>query len=176
MNKEFELGYLNEGDAESLTRLMTSNADRFKVFFPKTLEQNLSIPDSRTFISKKTREFMERSEYTFAIKSTVNGAVLGLIILKNIHWDLLVGELAYCMDHRVQGRGWMSAGVRYISRFAFDELGLTTLKIVVHKINFPSVRVAVKCGFQWQKTLKEEYFIPNESPMDMELYELTHER
>ena len=49
-------------------------------------------------------------------------------------------------------------------------------QIIAHKTNIGSCKVAEKCGFEWKKTLLNEYTPPNESPLDMELYELEHEK
>lgn len=59
-----------------------------------------------------------------------------------------------------------------MSNYAFKSLGLKTLRIVTHKSNIPSVRVAEKCVYKWIKTLKNEFTPVGEQPIDMELYEL----
>lgn len=59
-----------------------------------------------------------------------------------------------------------------MAKFAFDELGLKTLQIISHKTNLRSIKVAENNGFVWQRTLLNEFTPTNESPLDMELYEL----
>ncbi|RIV35080.1 N-acetyltransferase [Flagellimonas lutimaris] len=175
MSKAFEINYLNESDAESLCFLMTSNADIFKRFFTKTLSLNQSIESSRLYISKKAKEIDQKAEFTFAIRNE-NNEVIGLVILKDIHWGSGEGELAYCIDKHQQGKGIVSQNVKYVSDIAFKKLGLKTLKIFAHKSNLPSIRVAEKTGFLWVKTMSKSYQPPNEAPLDMELYELHYEK
>jgi len=175
MNKTFKIDYLNETDAEDLCQLMTSNADIFERFFTKTLSQNQSIESSRLYISKKSKEIDSKSEFTFAIRNK-NNAVIGLVILKDIKWDFGEGELAYCLDHHQHGKGLATFATKHVAKFAFDELGLKSLKIFVHKTNLASVRVAEKTGFHWIKTLPKAYQPPNEEFLDMELFELYYER
>lgn len=176
MTKTFNIDYLKESDAESLCLLMTSNIEIFERFFPKTLSQNLKVGDSRLFISKKIKEIDQKSEYTFAIRNVKIDSIKGLVILKDIDWDDLQGELAYCVDQNANGKGLATSSVQYVSDFAFDKLGLKKLKIIVNKSNLSSIRVAEKAGFHWKKTLHKAYRPPNEKILDMELYELTHER
>ena len=97
MSEKIKINYLNETDAENLCSMMVSNTDIFNRFFPKTLSQNKSIKKSLLYISKKTKEIEQKSEFTFAIRGE-NNSVIGLVILKDIHWDTGEGELAYCLD------------------------------------------------------------------------------
>ncbi|WP_222982857.1 GNAT family N-acetyltransferase [Flagellimonas meishanensis] len=175
MKEELKLNYLSANDAKSLCLLMTSNSEAFQRFFPKTLEQNQSIADSQSFILNKIKEIESKSEYTFAIRSNNDNSLAGLVILKNIDWKALEGELAYCLDQRSHGKGWATSSVKQVSSFAIEELGLKVLKIIAHKSNIASIRVAEKCRFKWKKTLSKSFQPPNEEPLNMELYELTYE-
>ena len=159
-------------DADDLCTLMTSNASRFFRFFPKTLKLNSTVEDSKKYILKKRKEQQAKEEYTFLLKEPVTNKTMGLLILKEINWMTKQGELAYCMDHNFEGKGFMTQGVQYISEYAFRKLELRTLQIIVHKSNFGSIRVAEKCNYIWQSTLKDAFAPPNEEALNMELYEL----
>ena len=169
----FIVAPLNQGDAISLFTLMTGNSKRFQRFFPNTLGQNLSVEASKNYIELKRKENQSKSEFTWAIKAVENGNIVGLIILKELNWNKKQGELAYCIDKGFEGRGWITNAVKEISKFAFEELRLNILQIIVHNSNKGSIKVAEKCGYKWQSTLKAEFTPPNEAPMDMELYELS---
>ena len=171
MSEKIKINYLNETDAENLCSMMVSNTDIFNRFFPKTLSQNKSIKKSLLYISKKTKEIEQKSEFTFAIRGE-NNSVIGLVILKDIHWDTGEGELAYCLDKNEQGKGIVTKCVEYVSKLAFTKLKLKKLKIIAHQSNLASIKVAERIGFRWIKTLSEGYRPPNEEPLDMEIYEL----
>lgn len=171
-HEPFILEPLKLSDAESLCKTMVGNFERFKLFFPITLSQNLSVAASRAFIDKKIKEGRAGTEFTFAIKEGKNHCVVGLIILKELNYGKRVGELAYCIDIKYQGKSWTTQGVRYICHYAFEELKLDRLRILVHNSNIGSLKVAKNCGFHWKMTLIQEYTPPNSLPMDMELYEL----
>ncbi len=57
------------GDAEGVHHLMTSNTERFRRFFPKTLEQNLSVELAQIFVLKKVKEFDTKEEFLYTIKT-----------------------------------------------------------------------------------------------------------
>ncbi len=164
---EFELS-----DAESLCSMMTSNSECFQDYFPSTLSQNLTVADSKAYILEKAVENENKTEFTFGIKDNETQNVVGIIILKDLDMTQQVGELAYAMDMNFGGKGWMSLAVKELSKYAFNTLGLKTLKIISHRTNLGSCRIAIKNDYVWQRTLKNEHTPPNGSPLDMELYEL----
>lgn len=152
--------------------MMVSNSYRFKRYFPITLSKNLSPKDSEKYIVEKNNERKVKSEFTFAIKESSSFKIAGIIIIKEINWNIKQGEFAYCVDVNFENKGLMSKAILAVSKFAFDVIGLEKLQIIVHKDNIGSTKVAQKCNFIWQKTLLNEYTPPNKLPLDMELYEL----
>lgn len=69
----------------------------------------------------------------------------------------------------------MTEAIQQLSEYAFKNLGIETLQIIVHKSNIGSVKVADNCNFTYIKTLKSEHTPPGEAPLNMELYELYKE-
>lgn len=173
--ESFSLEVLKPQDARSLSRLMISNGRRFQQFLPKTLSQNLSEADSKNYIQHKTKQIKNKEEFTFAIKDNDSGDVAGLVILKNIDLTLQQGEFAYCLGQKFSGKGWMTRSVKAVIDYGFKKLKLETLQIIIHKANLPSIQIAERNGFIWIKTLENEHF-NEESVLDMELYELYHEK
>lgn len=173
---DYSIEKISENCATSVHRLMISNAERFKRYFPKTLELNLTVELSQLFVAKKNLEFINNEEFLFTIKENKTKNVVGLVYIKELDWVKKQGELAYCLDVKCESKGLMSKTVKELSTYAFENLGLKALQIIVHKGNVGSVKVAKNAGFSWQRTLLKEYTPPNESPLDMELYELYYER
>lgn len=168
----FYIDFLNSEDAKNLSEMMTSNTNRFKRYFPVTLSKNLCFEASQNYIIEKNKELQNKSEFTFAIKESNSSKISGIIIIKEINWEIKQGEFAYCIDSKYENKGWMSKAIKAISQYAFENIGIEKLQIIVHKDNIGSSKVAQKCDFIWQKTLLNEYTPPNELPLDMELYEL----
>ncbi len=169
---DFEISPIHGGDAWKICDLCVANADRFKRYFPKTLEQNLNPTLSQLFVETKVKQFTNRKEFLFTLKHSETRELAGLIYIKELDWDKKQGEFAYCISYTFEGQGLTSKAVKLLSKHAFTKLGIETLQIIVHKDNLPSVNVAAKNNFQWQKTLINEYTPPEEQSLDMELYEL----
>ncbi len=175
MYRDFENYYIEpiaEKDAWKLCDFIISNSERLKRYFPKTLEQNLTPDLSRIFAVKKVKQFNANEEFLFKLKEKKNRTIIGLVYIKELDWDKKQAELAYCIGYQYEGKGWISKAVKAFSEYAFTDLGLKTLQIIVHKTNTGSVKVAEKCGYTWQQTLLKEHTPPGEKALNMELYEL----
>ncbi|RNC88251.1 MAG: N-acetyltransferase [Winogradskyella sp.] len=172
----FEISPVHDGDAWKICNLVVANEDRFKRFFPVTLEKNQTPTLSQYFVQDKVKQFQNKEEFLFTLKQSETRKLAGLIYLKELDWDKKQGEFAYCIDYNFKGQGLTSKSIKALSGYAFNELGLKTLQIIAHKTNISSIKVAEKNGFQWAKTLPEAYSPPGENALDMELFELYNER
>ena len=172
----FKLEALKLEDASSLSALMINNGKSFQEYLPKTLAQNLSEIDSKNYILKKNKALKDQTEFTFAIKDIDTNKVAGLVILKNLDYQINQGEFAYCIGRKFSGKGWITQSIKAFTKFAFRDLGIKTLQIIIHKTNASSINVAERCGFKWSKTLTNEFKPSGRNPIDMELYELHDEK
>lgn len=172
----FTLEALKPEDASNLSGLMISNGKSFQEYLPKTLAQNLSETDSSIYISNKNKALINRTEFTYAIKDIETNKIAGLIILKNIDYQIKQGEFAYCVGNKFSGKGWVTQSIQAFTKFAFQELDLKSLQIIIHKTNISSINVAERCGFKWSKTLVNAFTPSGKNSVDMELYELHDEK
>ena len=163
---------IQTGDAVNIFNFAISNAQRLKRYFPVTLKENRTLELSKIFAIRKVKEFQSQEEFLYTLKENGTSRLIGLLYLKSLDWIKKHGELAYCIDQPFEGKGITTNAVKCISEHAFNELGLKTIKIIVHISNLASIMVAKKCNFTWIKTLKNEHTPPGERALDMELYEL----
>lgn len=178
MRLEFDTYYIEPiqlKDAWSICDFVVANEDRLKRYFPKTLAQNLTPELSTSFTKKKVTQFELKEEFLFTIKEQETNHLVGLIYLKKVDWTKKQGEFAYCISYTFEGKGITTNAIKKLSDFAFENLNLKTLQIIVHESNIGSLKVAENSNFTWIKRLKNEHRPPGESPLDMELYELYHE-
>ncbi len=173
LKENFIIDKLKITDANQLHQFILENNERFTRFFPRTLSNNATIEKSIEYIKVKSKEIQDRTNFTFAIRTIDTQKIVGLIIIKKINWTTKTAEFAYCIDAKLEGKGLIKKAVAVMSKFAFNELEMQTLQIIAHKTNLASVKVAEKTGFIWRKTLLNEFTPLNETPLDMELYELT---
>ncbi|MGJ5642932.1 GNAT family N-acetyltransferase [Formosa sp. S-31] len=175
-NKSFYIEALNRTDAYGLNTFMRSNVKQFVTYLPNTLSKNLKLQGSKDYIEDQLKKEFKKTEFTFTLKDSNSKKIIGLIILKELNWDTKQGEFAYCIDKKETQKGLMTQAIKDMSLYAFNTLQLKTLQIITNKSNIGSTKVATNCGFIWKSTLKNEYTPPNATSLDMELYELHHER
>lgn len=175
-SSKYIINPLNTNDAEQLYQFILDNSERLKRYFPVTLSSNATLEKSIEYIAIKNKEIEEKINFTCAIRDKNNQEIAGLMILKKIDWDKKQGEFAYCIGSQFEGKGLTSFAVAEMTKFAFDKLHLKTLQIMAHKTNLGSIKVALNNGFVWQRTALNEFTPTNESPLDMELYELYNEK
>lgn len=171
----YYISAINFKDAWGVCDFAVANNERLKRYFPKTLELNLTPDLSKNFVEKKVKEFNKKNEFLFTIKQNEGHKLLGLVYIKAIDWSKNRGEFAYAIDYTIEGKGVMTEVIEKLSDYAFENLDLETLQIIVHKSNYASTKVAKNCNFTHIKTLKNEHTPPEEAPLDMELYELYKE-
>lgn len=173
--QDFIINPLNTNDTCKLHQFIIDNTERLKKYFPVTLSSNSTLEKTAEYIVTKNKEIEERSNFTLAIRDK-ESIIIGLMILKKIDWSKKIGEFAYCIGSDHEGKGYTSKAVKEMMEFAFNELKLKTLQIIAHKSNVGSCKVAGNCGFTWKRTLLNEFTPANETPLDMELYELENEK
>jgi len=170
---DFNIVPIQLEDAWNICNFAVANEDSLQRFFPKTLEQNLNPTLSKRFVETKVKQFALKEEFLFTIKPNESREIAGLVYIKELDWTKKQGEFAYAIGYPYKRKGVITKAVRKLSNYAFSELKLKTLQIITHKSNIGSVKVAENCDFVWQKTLVNSFAPPNESALNMELYEKT---
>jgi len=90
------------------------------------------------------------------VKSTHE--IIGEINLFNIQ-NSRMGEIGYRIAFGRQGRGYCSEGVKRIIKFCFEDTSLQRLELRAMSANEASNRVAVKCGFIKEGTIRQGKFV-----------------
>jgi ribosomal-protein-alanine N-acetyltransferase len=80
---------------------------------------------------------------------TETGAIAGQVNINNIvRGNFQCGALGYAAFAPLAGRGYMTAGLRLVLRFAFGELGLHRLEANIQPANEASIRLVSRLGFR----------------------------
>ncbi|HEU0193164.1 MAG TPA: GNAT family protein [Gaiellales bacterium] len=108
--------------------------------------------DARTWLESHPESRAAGRSIAFAVLELPSDqpvASLGLRIV-----DPGMAEVGYLADPAVRGRGIVTRGVGLICGWAFGELGLERVQLTTHPDNRSSQRVAEKCGFRCEGTLR----------------------
>lgn len=120
------------------------------------------------------REIREDLSYPFFVYSQT-GALLGSLILSNVRRGVTQsGTIGYWIGERFAGRGYMTAAVRAVVNFAFDELALHRVEAACLPRNERSRRLLRRVGFH-EEGLARAYLRINGAWEDHVLYALLAE-
>jgi RimJ/RimL family protein N-acetyltransferase len=106
---------------------------------------------------------------TFALRDASSRVLAGGVQVRQR--ERSVGRLSYWMFPSFRGRGFATRGVRLVSAWAFAELSVTRLELLIEPDNEPSRRVARAAGFVEEGILRRHERI-GETFRDMILYSL----
>jgi ribosomal-protein-serine acetyltransferase len=121
--------------------------------------QDYSINESRQFISSRAEAADSDEWYSFGIFATDTGAFLGGVGLNFINRVHQMGNLGYWVRTAAAGRGIATQAARLMARFAFEQVGLHRVEIVVAISNIASQRVAEKTGAVREGVLRNRLLI-----------------
>ncbi len=89
-----------------------------------------------------------------------SGAFLGVAVAPDIRREAETAELGYVIAPEARGRGVASRALALLTRWAFDELGAVRLELLISAANPASKRVAQRCGYRLEGTLRSSYLKP----------------
>jgi len=109
-----------------------------------------SMQDAEDWYARCATAWATDSDREFGIFDAVGGDVLGCIGVNQINRVNAIGNLGYWVRAMREGRGIATTAARLVARYAFTELALARLEIVVLEGNAASRRVAEKVGARFE--------------------------
>ncbi len=112
-----------------------------------------AVPLSAAQIRKqyeKTEKSQEESNnlFHFSIRRSGDERLIGIAEIKNIIWSNAAGEINLSIgEPEARRRGYGSEAARLLLRFAFDELNLHRLSVLIAEYNEVGKKFAEKFGF-----------------------------
>ena len=114
-------------------------------------------PDfARTWLAAYEGARADGSREAFAIVDD-GGAFLGIAVVPRIDQESKTAELGYVVTPAARGRGVAAEALRQLSAWAFSELGMLRLELMISVDNGASKRVAERCGYVREGVLRSLY-------------------
>jgi len=105
----------------------------------------------------------------FAIVDEGDGEFLGIAVAPQIDRVARTAELGYVVAPSARGRGVASEALGLMTEWAFDELGMERLELLISAENEASKRVAARCGYVREGVMRSHY-VKGELREDTELW------
>ncbi len=100
---------------------------------------------------------------------TADGAFAGLALAPDIDRAGRQVELGYIIAPSARGQGVATATLRWLTRWAFEELGVLRAYLIIDRENQPSARVARRCGYVLEGVLRSLH-LKQEIRIDAEIW------
>jgi RimJ/RimL family protein N-acetyltransferase len=98
-----------------------------------------------------------------------DGEFLGIAVAPQIDRAARTAELGYVVAPAARGRGVASEALRLLTEWAFAELGMERLELLISVENEASKRVAARCGYVREGVLRS-HWVKGELREDTELW------
>lgn len=115
-----------------------------------------SQADARAFLLFRYDGLLAGTTAPFAIVSTAD-RLLGSVSLIHLDWCHLRGEVGYWLAPAARGQGHATRAVQLICAWGFTSLGIERIALHAATENLASQRVAERCGFTREATLRAWY-------------------
>jgi ribosomal-protein-alanine N-acetyltransferase len=138
-------------DAERFLEIITHTNLEFIEFPIKTLEEETY------FLQLNETKRKANFEYNYSI--LYYGRLVGACGIRIDQHRPWVGEIGYFIDRDDQRKGIATEAVRQLEKVGFEKLDLQRIVILMDTRNLASERVAQKCGYEKEGTMKKVHRI-----------------
>ncbi len=144
-----KLRYQEVSDAERYFEILSN--PNFLYFEVKVK----SVEEEREWLKKNPEKREKGQEYNYAVlyDDELVGACGIAMDTRRPH----IGEIGYFLDERYWGKGITTAAVKQVEKIAFEDLGLVRVEIRIEPENIASERIAVKCGYTKEGSVRKAY-------------------
>lgn len=107
--------------------------------------------------------FVTRKDLPFFLFERASGRLVGATGLHRTVWATPKTEVGYWVRSSRAGRGLISEAVEATVRYAFAHIGAARVELVTDEANLASRKVADRCGFGLEGTLRHDHKAPDGS-------------
>ena len=153
----YEIRLLHVDDLYAYFKMVDKNRNRLEQFFTGTVSRTQTLEATAEFLGEITERIAARTYFPYIVKDKQTQALEGFFDIKNIDWSIPKAEVGCYMDEDSAGRGLTSQLATLFCRFCFSEFGFEKLFLRTHHSNVAAKRLAEKCGFTLEGTLRSDY-------------------
>lgn len=150
------------GDGAAMNEAIRESMTELQPWMPWA-QQIPTVQESEAHLRLAQVKFMERQDLQLLLIEKSTGQFVGSSGLHQIDWQVRKFEIGYWVRTSFAGQGYISEAVRTITDFAIERLGANRIEIRCDANNIPSARVAERCGYTLEGTLRNYKFDSNGS-------------
>lgn len=116
----------------------------------------------RELLDKYIGSYEKDDYYRWAVIEKNSGECIGQIAFFLVDSKNHFAEIEYCIGSEFQNNGYATEATKAVIRYGFEHINLHKVQICTKTINKPSKRVIEKCGFTYEGTLRDYFYMNGE--------------
>ena len=116
----------------------------------------------KELLDKYISSYENDDYYRWAIIEKTTGECIGQIAYFLVDSKNHFAEIEYCIGSEFQCNGFATEATKAVIAYGFDKMNLHKVQICTKTINLPSKRVIEKCGFTYEGTLRDYFYMNGE--------------
>jgi ribosomal-protein-serine acetyltransferase len=148
-------------DVRLLFEAVTESISEISKWMP-WCHPDYSLEESLEWVNSREHAWKNGIEYSFVIEHKNSGIFLGGVGINEISLANKFGNLGYWMRTKYSGNGFTTEAAKIAVKFAFEELNLNRIEIVMAKENISSRRVAEKLNAQKEGIARKRLVIKDQ--------------
>ncbi|MGN0001865.1 MAG: GNAT family N-acetyltransferase [Sphingobacterium composti] len=169
INQDIELHQIQSKDAQDIFHTIDTQREYLGQWLP-FVAYTKELKNTQDYVDSLVNASSEAFEYVFAIRYQNNFA--GMIGFVNSNHPHKKTEIGYWLSELYQHRGIMTAAVRALCKFAFEDLHLNRIQIKCAIGNTASSNIPKRLGFVFEGIERQGEKFPDGSFKDLEIYSL----
>lgn len=113
----------------------------------------------KELLTKYIESYSKPDYYRWAVILKETNECIGQIAFFLIDNKNHFGEIEYCIGKKFQNKGLATEATTALQKFGFETINLNKIQICHKSINEPSKRVIEKCGFRYEGTLRDYFYM-----------------
>ncbi|MBR2408132.1 MAG: GNAT family N-acetyltransferase [Lachnospiraceae bacterium] len=116
----------------------------------------------KELLDKYIGSYERNDYYRWAVILKETGECIGQIAYFLVDNKNHFAEIEYCIGSAFQCRGYATEATKAVIRFGFEQMNLHKVQICTKEIKAASKRVIEKCGFTYEGTLRDYFYMNGE--------------
>jgi len=122
--------------------------------------EHFGAKEAEWWLGLYERGWGDGSRAGFAIVERLGAAFVGMIAFVTLRLEAAEAEVGYIVSPEARGRGIAVRALQLVTNWGLDELGLARIELRAELENPASLRVAERCGYVREGTLRNVHVKP----------------